>query len=65
MHFWLRYTAHCAEKIVCACLREGSASAEKGGTGGGGWGHLHGAVHMAAARFGCKRAMVSTLGLAA
>ena len=29
-------------------------------TGGGGWGHLQGAVHMAAARFDCKRPMVDT-----
>ena len=32
----------------------------KGGTGGGGWGHPQGAVHMAAARFGGKKAMVGT-----
>ena len=31
-----------------------------GGTGGGGWDHLQGAVHMAAARIGCKRTMVGT-----
>ena len=31
---------------------------KKGGTGGGGWGHLQGAVHMAAGRLGCKRTMV-------
>ena len=31
-----------------------------GGTGGGGWGHPQGAVHMAAARFGCKRTVVGT-----
>ena len=31
-----------------------------GGTGGGGWCHPQGAVHMAAARLGCKRAMVGT-----
>ena len=42
---WLHHTAHCAEKIVSARLRAGSASAERvgqgevGGTGGGGWGH--------------------------
>ena len=29
-----------------------------GGTGGGGWGHPQGAVHMAAARLGCKRTVV-------
>ena len=32
----------------------------KGGTGGGGLGHPQGAVHMAAARLGCKRTMVGT-----
>ena len=32
----------------------------KGGTGGGGWHHPQGAVHMAAARLGCKRTMVGT-----
>ena len=32
----------------------------KGRTGGGGWGHPHGAVHRAAARLGCKGAMVGT-----
>ena len=42
VHFWLHHTAHCAEKIVSARLRAGSASAERvgqgevGGTGGGG-----------------------------
>ena len=30
----------------------------KGGTGGGGWGHPQDAVHMAAARLGCKRTIV-------
>ena len=29
-------------------------------TGGGGWGHLQGAVHMAAARLSCKKAMLGT-----
>ena len=32
----------------------------KGGTGGGGWGHPQGAVHMAAARLGCKMTVVGT-----
>ena len=32
----------------------------KGGTGGGGWDHPEGAVHMAAARLGCKSNMVGT-----
>ena len=48
--------AHCAEKIVSVRWCTGSAS----GTGGGGWGHPQGAVHIAAARLGCKKAMVGT-----
>ena len=47
---------HCAEKIVFAHLRAGSVC----GTGGAGWGHPQGAVHMAAARLGYKRTMVGT-----
>ena len=41
------YTAHCAEMIVSAHWRAGSVSAERVGQVG--------AVHMAAARPGCKR----------
>ena len=37
--FWLHNTAHCAEKIVSAHLRTGSASAERVGRGGGGVTH--------------------------
>ena len=43
---------------MSGCLRMGSASAEEGSTGGGGWSHPQDAVHMAAARLGCKGAMV-------
>ena len=32
VHFWLHHTAHCAEKLVSACLCAGPG---KGGTGGG------------------------------
>ena len=32
----------------------------KGETGGGEWDHPQGAMHMAAARLGCKRTMVGT-----
>ena len=32
----------------------------KGGTGGGGWGHLQGDMHMVAARIGFKKAIVGT-----
>ena len=34
----------------------------KGGTGGGGWGHLQGAVHKVAARLCYKVAMVVEMG---
>ena len=51
---------HCTEKMVPAHLHSGSVAAERGGTGGAGWDHLQGAVHMAAARFGCKSVMVGT-----
>ena len=32
-----------------------------GRTGGGGWGHLQGDMHMVAARLGCQNAMVGTV----
>ena len=32
----------------------------RGGTGGGGWGHLQGAAHVVAARLHCETAMVRT-----
>ena len=32
----------------------------KGGTGGGGWGHPQGDMHMVAARLGCQSPMVGT-----
>ena len=33
VHFWLHHTAHCAEKIISAHLRTGSALAERVGQG--------------------------------
>ena len=42
MHFWLHHTAHCAEKIVSARLRAGSASAERVGQGEVGQGEVGG-----------------------
>ena len=33
VHFLLHHTVHCVEKIVSACLRAGSASAERVGQG--------------------------------
>ena len=44
---------------LCAQARRFYVS-RKGGTGGGGWGLLQGAVHMAAVRLGCKSNMVGT-----
>ena len=56
--FWLHYIAQCAEDGLCALC--GFCISRKGGTGGGGWGHMQGAVHMVAARFGCEGAMVGS-----
>ena len=44
---------------ACMLVRRFCVS-RKGGTGGGGWGHPHGAVHMAAARLGFQRTIVGT-----
>ena len=44
-------------------LKIGFALAKKGGIGGGGWVSALGAMHMAAALAGCRKALVST-GLA-
>ena len=56
----LLVTSHCAlcrKGSLCTFARWFFVS-RKGGTGGGGWGHLQGAVHMMAARLGFERAMV-------
>ena len=46
---------------ICLCaLACGFCIRRKGRTGGGGWGHPQGAVHMVAARLGYKQAMVGT-----
>ena len=37
-------------------------SSKKDGTWGGEWGHLQGALHMAAARLGCKRSRLAQGG---
>ena len=44
---------------LCTLARRFCVS-RKGGTGGGGWGHPQGAMHMAVARLGCKKTMVGT-----
>jgi len=51
---------HCAEKIVSARLRAGSASAERVGQGGGGWGHLQGDLQMLAVVAVCRNDLVGT-----
>ena len=55
VHFWLHHTAHCAEKIVSARFARRFYVSRKGGTRGGGCGHLQGD-----ARLGCRSAMVGT-----
>ena len=55
-------TSYCAlhKKYSLCALACRFYVSRKGGTGRGGWGHPQGAVHMAAAGLGCKRAMVGT-----
>ena len=61
VHLWLLHTVHCAENIVSAHRCAGTLCvSRKGGTGGGGWDHTQGAVHMAAAWLSCKTTMVGT-----
>ena len=55
----MSYCALRRKDSFCALVSRFCVS-RKGGTGGGGWGHPQGAVHMAAARLGCKRTMVGT-----
>ena len=50
--FWLHHTMHCAELSALPCW---FCVSKKGGTVDG-WCHPQGAVHMVAARLGCKRA---------
>ena len=45
VHFGLHYTVHCAENSLCGLVHRFCIS-RKGGTGGGGWGHLQGNMHM-------------------
>ena len=59
VHFWLHHTAHCAEPARYA---RWSCVSRKGGTGGSGWGHPQGDMHMVAARLGCQSAMNSCPG---
>ena len=55
----MSYCALRRKDSLCALARRFCVS-RKGGTGGGGWGHPQDAVHMAAARLGCKRTVVGT-----
>ena len=57
VHFWSHYTVHCTEKVVSVhrfCV------SRKSGTGGGGWDHPQGDMHIVAARLGCQNAMVGS-----
>ena len=55
----VQYCALRRKDSLCALAYRFCVS-RKGGTGGGEWGYPQGAVHMAAARLGCKRTMVGT-----
>ena len=55
----MSYCAVRRKDSLCVLVHRFCVS-RKGGTGGGRWGHLQGAVHMAAVRLGCKRTMVNT-----
>ena len=57
-HFTLK--SYSALLVTSYCALRRFCTSRKGGKGGGGWGHPQGVVHMAAARLGCKRAMVGT-----
>ena len=58
---------HVTRRVTCTWWLLGLAAkapwlgaSRKGGTGGGGWGHPQGDMHMVAARLGCQSAMVGT-----
>ena len=56
----LLVTSYCAVRRkdgLCVLVRGFSVS-RKGGTGGRGWSHPQGDMHMVAARLGCQSAMV-------
>ena len=58
----LLVTSYCAlRRKDCLCaLAHRFCVSSKGGTGGGGWGHPQGDMHMVTARLGCKSTMVGT-----
>ena len=55
----LLVTSHCTlhRKIVSVHLRVGHCVSRKGGTGGGGWGHPQGDMHLVAVRLGFEKAI--------
>ena len=53
-------TLHRKDLCVLFMLARRFCVSRKSGTGGGGWGHPQGAVHVVAARLGCETAMVGT-----
>ena len=56
--FLVTCTLHTKDSLCVLACR--FCVSRKGETEGGGWGHPQGAMHIAAARLGCKRAMVGT-----
>ena len=56
------WVSHCAlsRKDSLCTLACGFCITRKGGTEGGGWGHLQGDMHMVGARLGCERVIVGT-----
>ena len=53
-------TLHRKDLCMLCMLARRFCVSRKSGTGGGGWGHPQGAVHVLAARLGCERAMAGT-----
>ena len=50
----------CMLSVDTICFEVRFCASKKGGIGGGGWVSVRGAVHMAAALAGCRKALVST-----
>lgn len=55
VHFWLHHIERCTENSLCACMQ---VLREQDGTGGCGWGHPQGDIHMVAVVAGCRNALV-------
>ena len=63
----MTHTAHAVQtkatvvKHVTVIVLHAYYISRKGGTGGGGWGHPQGDMHMVVARLSCQSAMVGTV----